>query len=618
MLGTETKEISNNQLRLPDLARDCLILVITVAAALTVLTHIAQVLGIPFSTYVIIAVGAALLLTIGVLWNNNIKAVRSIVSAHPAVVLTLLMCCLMSSLVCLASHRPDMDDSYYVPNVVYYLEHPDEEMGFNIHFIDSGGEPFVSYHFGSFPFEYSQGILAHVLSTHYLNVYYLLVPALFGGMIPLVWFYLISRFFPSSRAAIAGACLVCLALLLMGEQHRSYGNFAFNRIFQGKTVMFTVGLPLFVALSVDFFHGPTLRRWFYLFLTSIAMVGFSTCAAVFIPVLALVLAAGCCFSYVDNLKSRFLRIVCYFTSLFYPVLYAITFLIFSLSQIGGVNPAENSWPANTFLEHVKFVLDGKIVLFLLISTTSSALLFVQKRDRRFLVIWIVSLIVLFLNPVVAPFIIKYVTTKQIYWRLLYLIPFPLVIGLSGAALAMRLDKLQPGRRQIIFVAVAVFLLLAHLPASSSSVFRHGPLVTRLGIPRYKANIDQARQVLELDPPSGTMLALGTVSRSLPLLTAKYPQLIVRQHGILMWMAQRGTVEEAVHRIRARYFLEGKYARENLESLDWVLRKYTSIQSVVAHRHVAEASDFFLFRLLKNFGFTEYKLSDDLAVFYRLG
>jgi hypothetical protein len=319
MSSEEPGVLEDQETRLCKFVKTFLVTIMSVAAVLTVITHISQICGIPYYLYAIIGTCASIIVIFLVLWNEISKEVFAAAISQRPVVLALLTCCLLSVLLCLASHQPNMDDSYYIPNVVYYLAHPDKPMDFYIHFIDSGGEPFVSYHVGtSLPFEYAQGIVAYITRSHFLTVYYFLSPALFGGMIPLVWFYLISRFSFPSRAAVTGAFFICLSLILMGEQHRSFGNFAFNRIFQGKTVLLTVGLPLFCALTIDFFRSPSGRTWLYLFVVSVAGVGFSASGSVLIPLLALVLAVACSFSYLPDMRTRCRRGFLYFCTLFYP------------------------------------------------------------------------------------------------------------------------------------------------------------------------------------------------------------------------------------------------------------------------------------------------------------
>jgi len=604
------------------LVRALLVAVMAVAASLTVLTHSAQIGGIPFSIYALIGTCAAIIVATFVLWGEISKPVLLAAIKQRTAVLLLLACGLMGTCLSLVSYRPSQDDAHYVPNTVYYIEHPNEPMGFKIHFVDSGGEPFVSYHFGSLPFEYAQGIVAYFGNINFLTVYYFLAPALFGFMIPLVWFYAISRFSFPSRAAITGAFIICLSLLLMGEQHRSFGNFAFNRIFQGKTVLLAVGLPMFAALTIDFFHAPCARRWLYLFVTSVAMVGFSTCAAILIPMLALLLAGACCFSFVPNMRSRLLHAFCYFCTLAYPVLYAVSFLVFSAQQLGGESIVHNEWLSMT-PSNARSVFGGPVVVLFLVIGTALTIVFLQGRGRRFLVIWIVLLFVSFLNPFLKTFITKYITTPSLYWRVFYLLPFPLVVGLSAAALALRLENKSPKWRLVILAMVTVLLLVPHLWPSSFSVFRYNPRSNgpsrhiRLAMPKYKvANLVRARRVLAAAPPAGTMLAVPAVSRTLPMLTARYPQISVRPLSINMWMAERGTLQKAIHRTRAQSFLAGRTGRENFDSLVWVIQQHPQIRSIVAKRRVAEVNDSYLFSFLHNLGFTKHRTVRNLVVFIR--
>lgn len=606
---------SDRNPQLTDLVRIFLVLIMSVAASLTVLTHIAQITGISFRVYAIIGTCITIIVSGCILWRELSKQVIKTVAAHPGSAAALAGCSLLAALVCLVSYRFDFDDFYYVPNVVYYLEHPTEAMGFLIHFVDSGGDPFVSYHFGSFPFEYSQGIVAYITQCHFLTVYYFFAPALFGGMMPLVWFYLISRFDFRPRAAITGSFIICMCLLLIGEQHGSFGNFAFNRIFQGKAVMFSVGIPLFVALSMDFFRWPGKGNWLYLFCASVAMVGFSTSAAMLLPMLASVLVIASCFWYVPNVRAWLLRGFFYLCTLFYPILYAGTFLLMSPELLKSDNPIYRH-RLTTYLANVKNVLGGPVVIILVAAGTTLAILLLQKRQRRFLVAWLGLLFLLYLNPLVGPIVMK-LTRQSVFWRLFYMLPFPLVLGLSGAAVVRRLENKSPKWGRIFLVTITVLLLAAHLPSSSSSVFRRGPRVTKFGMPRYKVlNLREGRSVLESSPPPGTMLALQEVSRSLPMLTSKYPQLLIRPHAIYIWMDQRSAMDKAVRRIQAQAFLGGRMNKENLESLVWVIRQNPQLRSIVADSRVAGAGNRYLFGLLKNFGFAEHMLADNLVVFIR--
>ncbi len=611
---------------LANLVRLLLILVVSIGAALTVVTHIAQIGGMSFYLYCIVGTCVAVVAPVLILRGEVSRDVFLTVRKAPSPALWLLLCAVGGAALTLVSYRPCHDDADYVPNVIYSLEHPDEPMDYYIHYLDSGGEPFVSHHLStSLPFERAQGIVAYFGHIHFLTVYYFFAPALFGFMIPLVWFYLISRFsFPPS-AAVTGALFICLSLVLLGEQHRSFGNFAFNRIFEGKTVLLAVGVPLFAALTIDFFKMPSARRWLYLFIMAVAAVGLSNSASVLIPVLAVVLTVACWFSYVRNGKSRVLLGFCYLSTLVYPALYAGSILLLSLNQVSKDSIINRRFPT-TFLGHFKYVF-GPVALAFFIIATIGAIILVRRRERGFLIIWILLVTACCLNPLVAPFFIKYITGPNIYWRLFYLLPFPLVVGLAAAGFTQRLEALGSKWRNAIIRIVVILFLLAHLPVSSPSIFRRRPLSstrtrlrrTTLRKPRYKAaGLSRAEEVLSLSPPPGTMLSMFTVGRMLPMLTSKYPQICIRHHAILVWMPQRGTHAEAKHRIGARNFLGGKTKKENLDSLIWVIRKHPQIRTIVASRKSAAAHDGYLFKLLEEYGFSEHRQTEKLVLFIRAG
>lgn len=600
---------------LPELVKWWLLIVFSAMGLLTLTTHLAQLIGISFSTYAFFC-ALAVVVSITVCSRPKLgKLFGQVRKQYPKTTAALLLCSLSFGLLALTAYSPDLDDAIYVPNVVYYLENPAEPMDFRNHFVDSGEEPFFSPHLGSLPFEYSIGAFSHLLGIPFLAGYYLLAPLFWGCMIPLVWYYLISRFSFSSSSAIWGTFILCLGLTLLGEQHRSFGNFSFNRIFQGKAVMFSIGLPLFTALTIDFFKDSNFRNWFAIFVISIAMVGFSTSSAVLVPMLSFLVGTASCLSYVATVKTRLLRLTQYFCSLLYPVVYAMGVLFISSRYL---SPDEKTLQVQlSFYKNTVKVLGGTMVLCSLAIGTALALIFLRKNDRNMLIIWSVLLFVCFLNPLVMPLIAKYVTTPIIYWRIFYLMPFPLVLGISAAGLASLLKGRSAKMMNFLMASIALVLLLAHLPPSSSSVFRHGPRPTQLGLPSYKiADLSYTNRVMSLAPPPGTMLAPSTISTTLPMLTSSYPQIIVRPHTIKIWMTSAGTPDKAIHRKRAQQFVQGKYSRRNFDSFSLVVQHNPQIRSIVflhLSNHVIKPQ---VTKFMREQGFQETMTTDILKIFIR--
>jgi hypothetical protein len=378
--------------------------------------------------------------------------------------------------------------------------------------------------------------------------------------------------------------------------------------------MFAAGLVVFAAFTIDFFRSVSVKRWLALFLTATSMVGLSASSAMLMPIIVFVLAIACSFSYLRNTVSRLRTGVLYCCSIIYPILYAGSVFLVSINQAGIEVPSTKYYPAN-FLGHAEYVF-GPVAVVTLVISSIFAVIFIKKYDRYFLILWMLLLIIFFLNPLATRLLIKRVIPQSIYWRLFYLYPFPLTLGLCGAGAASWIGKKLP-RLNLVFAGLVISLLLAaHLPASSPSIFepRKACPNTTINVSDYKVtDLKYARKVLALAPPPGTMLAPETVCHSLPMLTSKYPQMRVRTDGIILWMSQQGKKEQADHRITASDFLGGQLTSRSLNSLVVVLDNCPQIRSVVAVRYVADS---LLFQLMNKYGFTERRMDPDIVVFIK--
>jgi hypothetical protein len=72
------------------------------------------------------------------------------------------------------------------------------------------------------------------------------------------------------------ACLVLVALLMVWRESRGmYGKFAFVSMYQGKSVLLTMMIPMIVAYAVEFSARPRLGGWVLLALAQVSAVGLS-------------------------------------------------------------------------------------------------------------------------------------------------------------------------------------------------------------------------------------------------------------------------------------------------------------------------------------------------------
>ena len=528
-----------------------------VLATVTILTHVSQLVGLSFKTYAFICLSVTIPLSCWIV-ISFLQKIRSENHLHMdvnIVVMVLITGC-TGSVLTLITHLPNADDYNYVPDAVYALENQDAPMGFEIHFFHSGEGPYVSYGMGTaMPYDYARGIMAYVLNVDYLTAYYLISAALAGFLIPLALFYLISHFSDTTRDALFGTVLTVCMILILRETIRTFGNFAFPRIFQGKAVLMSVGIPLFTAATFTFFRERSVATWLSLFAIAIAMVGASPSAIVLLPPLAFIL--GLSFVVVSRYKKDvLLTSLVYSTSLIYIVFYALFLLTFSVLDYGSSSHVNKIWPI-TFLGHAFLMLNPKLPLtpVFVVVTTVLCLYLTSGGHRRFMITWIVLITLFFLNPVVAQPLIKYVTTPNVYWRMFYLYPFLLNVGIIGAVLSSRSQKyisrnIQTGCATLLFIGSIVIYLLS---------FNYTP--GSWGWPKYKLSLTALETARQIDAiaPVGAMLAPPEISRLMTMISGEYPQIVAgmpTNDSVLQWMSAYGREDEVEIRVKASEFVDG--------------------------------------------------------------
>jgi hypothetical protein len=560
-----------------------LLWVMTGMAGMTVLTQFSQILGISFRLYAFLGVGVFIGIS-GVFAKVAWKQHREHMKNDIPVLIGLVVLGLLASVLSIISHRPDADDYYYVPNAVYHLEHSTEPMDFQIHFLESGEKPIISYITQTaLPFEYSQAVVAYVFRLNFLSVYYILSPALFGFLIPLAIYLLFSYFSTDTQYAAIATLLTLGAMLLMGETHRTFGNFLLTRIYHGKTVCLAIGIPLFVAATCRYFARPSLESWTVPFVVIIAMLGATTSSIILLPPLSVVLAID--FLIISSGKKATLKhIIFYFGAFVYSFGYVAFLWRASVSGLGMTSAANYDWPGwpSTFWGHLAFFYhDGQpVTIIIVIISTLLALVLSSAKVRIFLAVWIICISCLFLNPIVAPLLIQYVTTPNIYWRMMYLYPFPLVLGITIIA---GLERMQGKYRWPVTIGLAALLTVLHIPASSPSVFKYR---VTFGWPHEKLPpeaLSIARKVVEVAPP-GAMLAPEHVCGIIPMLSADHPQLRIRNEGFGLWFSK----EEVQLRLQAAAFIQGD--TRFFPAFAYLLESHHRLQSIVMPVEQYERAD----------------------------
>lgn len=292
----------------------------------------------------------------------------------------------------------------------------------------------------------------------------------------------------------------------------------------------------------------------------------------------------------------------------YVVAVALYVFLFWKLGLDNASPANQGWPT-TFFGHVNFFVRAKAPLtpIALIGSTLLSAFVVRGRRRLFLLSWVLASVVLFLNPISATFLIRYVTSANAYWRLFYIYPFPLMAGIIAATRYTHLSYGWPAKRLAVVLATSI-LLVGFLCLSPTSVFYQQDL----GRPTYKLllhNLRQATTITQITP-AGVMLAPEPIAGIVAMLDARFPQIRVRIDAERTWLP---SLEEANARIAASDYLDGKGG--DFSDLQTIVKLYgNTIRSIVINNQVVDKNPEII-DFLNAHQFTSQRATDEYTIFW---
>jgi hypothetical protein len=417
-------------------------------------------------------------------------------------------------------NRPDVDDSIYVPKAVFYLENQNQELDKTITWLAELSSSPMSLFF--YYYEIIQASLASFFGLHFLDLYHVVFPAIVGFLMCLSVLLFISIFDQRRWACLFGLVLLMLVIFSLGETHRTFGNISIARAFHAKCMFLAVGVPAWIYFSLRFFALNQLSSWFALLAIGVGMVGATSTTMVFLPPLSGLLFASYVMSegelfHRDNLILAFR----YISALIPVVLIALDFRSINQNDIY-TGAAFNAGFPITFEGQLRFLINPQYPITPILFIAAVIALLLYSKHRRFFAWWIFLAIGLFLNPLVSGFVIKYITTENIYWRLFYLIPFPtmVVIGLLplfGHGLKSKIT----GSLLLVPCAGCAFW-------GPTSVIRQENGAS-MSWPGYKIHEPVLSVIKEITAtvPEGSMFAPLEISSNVLLYSSKYPQFHMR-------------------------------------------------------------------------------------------
>ncbi len=207
------------------------------------------------------------------------------VRATPRTALLLVAAVIAGACLPLWIHLPEGDDAYYLNQVVATVEHPDLPL---LSFDGMHGDtraPIQQVGHKAQLYETLASVVSWLTGHPGGDAYYIYLPPVTGALAVLTTWALAVTLCGRRAGTFATVAFLLIAVS-WGGHYYAYGNYTFNRIFQGKGVAFTLGLPLCALFGLRFGLDPNWRTLIYVAAAQIAAASATSSALVIAPVAA--------------------------------------------------------------------------------------------------------------------------------------------------------------------------------------------------------------------------------------------------------------------------------------------------------------------------------------------
>jgi hypothetical protein len=406
--------------------------------------------------------------------------------------------------VTLISHRPDDDDAFYVNVAAAAADAPGRALLSEDTMHGISGLPLHLPIYRVHSYELFNGAVSYLTGIPPLYSFHWLSASLAALLIPLAHARLFRILTP--RWWLATVATLVFILIAVGETHRWYGNFAFVRLWQGKSIFLSVFLPLVYAYALRFAARPNLGHWIMLTAAQIAAVGCNSSALWVAPASAAMALCAAVRPSLQGVKTLIVGTLCsaYVLAAAWLAKASVEG-VFNFAGLGGGGTVESgpllSWAMVTVLG------DGRVLIVAIVALLAAWVFAPTALARRFAIIVPLAAFVGLLNPYIAAWVRVNVTGPS-YWRSLWALPVPIMMALLlTSPLYLWRGSSRPAlRRATWIVALALFALL--IPHFSGLSAANG---VRVGWPTLKvpdAAYDWAIAVNESVPP-GSHVAVPT-------------------------------------------------------------------------------------------------------------
>jgi hypothetical protein len=356
----------------------------------------------------------------------------------------------------LIARRPDLDDFMYFHRALGSLVAVNKPILTEDPPLDAPGITIgtVLHHMTSY--EMFAAMTAKLFRLDPLWFYQNAMPFIAAVIVPFVYYFLYREFDVGKTASIVATALALLFLFIDGNTHRSFGNFAFVRLWQGKSIVITLLLPATFLLTRTFLMRPGKMALFRLATIGVSGVGLSEVGVYLIPIM--VLALSLAYLVIERFTIPSLKkAVCLWASMFFPLMVAGGLLTGIVPKPRSTDIFVLAFPT-IWWQNLQLVVDSGYTLLrdLLILFLVPALT-LKGRSLWFIILLSAVLLLLFANPPMGKLWIHFLFPAS-YWRMMYLLPLPWLFGLLAPALAVTVRQVRPlagvGRIALVMSVVA--------------------------------------------------------------------------------------------------------------------------------------------------------------------
>ena len=479
--------------------------------------------------------------------------------------LLLIVLAVACAITVLFVRRPNQDDSYYFHRVLTQLSALDQPIMTRQTLVDMDAAAFSPVHLAT-SHEMLMALLGHYLGIDPLYFYQVVGHAFTAFLIPFVLYWCVRRLGLDRWPAAVGALLGVAFLLVDSPGAAAFGYTAFGRMWQGKSIVWILFLPVALSLSYRFLRQGNRSDLVWVTLLAVAGVGLSSTALFLIPatvgcsalaMLAVQLAER---EERANFWEQFRRCCLFAIPLAYPVTVLALLKLNIIPKpidIHSFGPQYIPWQ-----QGLNFVVGRPAEHFRnIVIMIAIPLLIVRGKRGLFLFFYICAVWLLCLNPLLAHWWMRNIFATA-YFRLVYLLPMPLLCAMLPAAINSWTDAGSGGFRQRMLTDLALLGIIAAfmhsyremsvMPRSAERGWK-----TPLEYQLLKSDTDFARAAGKYIDHSKLLAPCWTASCELPLL---FPQMkVVAPRLVMHYFANAGNRREGALRQMAQVFVEGEKA-----------------------------------------------------------